>query len=54
MAMRIQRAPAALVLSDNLFHDHDLVPQLAASNGSSLGATVYAYPRWGACLTWRS
>jgi glucose-1-phosphate thymidylyltransferase len=32
------------VLGDNLFHGHDLVPQLAASNGSSTGATVYAYP----------
>ena len=28
----------------NLFHGHDLVPQLAISNGSRLGATVYAYP----------
>jgi glucose-1-phosphate thymidylyltransferase len=37
-------APAALVLGDNLFHGHDLVPQLAVSNGSSQGATVYAYP----------
>jgi glucose-1-phosphate thymidylyltransferase len=37
-------APAALVLGDNLFHGHDLVPQLAASNGSGRGATVYAYP----------
>jgi glucose-1-phosphate thymidylyltransferase len=37
-------APAALVLGDNLFHGHDLVPQLAASNGSGGGATVYAYP----------
>ena len=37
-------APAALVLGDNLFHGHDLVPQLAASNGSAAGATVYAYP----------
>ena len=37
-------APAALVLGDNLFHGHDLVPQLAASNGSVQGATVYAYP----------
>ena len=37
-------APAALVLGDNLFHGHDLVPQLAASNGSTRGATVYAYP----------
>ena len=37
-------APAALVLGDNLFHGHDLVPQLVASNGSDQGATVYAYP----------
>ena len=33
-------APAALVLGDNLFHGHDLVPQLQASTG----ATVFAYP----------
>ncbi|MFO7630392.1 MAG: glucose-1-phosphate thymidylyltransferase RfbA [Prochlorococcaceae cyanobacterium] len=37
-------APAALVLGDNLFHGHDLVPQLAASNGTKAGATVFAYP----------
>jgi glucose-1-phosphate thymidylyltransferase len=37
-------APAALVLGDNLFHGHDLVPQLAACNGSVSGATVFAYP----------
>jgi glucose-1-phosphate thymidylyltransferase len=37
-------APAALVLGDNLFHGHDLVPQLASSNGEAPGATVYAYP----------
>lgn len=37
-------SPAALVLGDNLFHGHDLVPQLAVSNGASQGATVYAYP----------
>ncbi len=37
-------APAALVLGDNLFHGHDLVPQLALSSGSAQGATVYAYP----------
>ena len=37
-------APAALVLGDNLFHGHDLVPQLAVSNGSGRGATVFAYP----------
>jgi glucose-1-phosphate thymidylyltransferase len=40
----LSRAPAALVLGDNLFHGHDLVPQLMASNGSSAGATVFAYP----------
>ena len=37
-------APAALVLGDNLFHGHDLVPQLQASNGDPSGATVFAYP----------
>jgi len=37
-------APAALVLGDNLFHGHDLVPQLQASNGGDEGATVFAYP----------
>ena len=37
-------APAALVLGDNLFHGHDLIAQLAMSNGSNHGATVYAYP----------
>jgi len=37
-------APAALVLGDNLFHGHDLSPQLQASNGSSDGAKVFAYP----------
>jgi glucose-1-phosphate thymidylyltransferase len=37
-------APAALVLGDNLFHGHDLVPQLSGSNHSLSGATVFAYP----------
>jgi glucose-1-phosphate thymidylyltransferase len=45
-------SPAALVLGDNLFHGHDLVPQLQASNGGVAGtnpgeitgATVFAYP----------
>jgi glucose-1-phosphate thymidylyltransferase len=37
-------APAALVLGDNLFHGHDLVPQLEACNGGGSGATVFAYP----------
>jgi len=36
--------PAALVLGDNLFHGHDLVPQLQACNGPGSGATVFAYP----------
>jgi glucose-1-phosphate thymidylyltransferase len=37
-------SPAALVLGDNLFHGHDLIPQLQGSNSSSQGATVFAYP----------
>ena len=37
-------APAALVLGDNLFHGHDLVPQLVRSDGRADGATVFAYP----------
>jgi glucose-1-phosphate thymidylyltransferase len=37
-------ASAALVLGDNLFHGHDLVPQLEACNGGGSGATVFAYP----------
>jgi glucose-1-phosphate thymidylyltransferase len=40
----LEDRPAALVLGDNLFHGHDLVPQLQASNGPSSGATVFAYP----------
>jgi glucose-1-phosphate thymidylyltransferase len=36
--------PASLVLGDNLFHGHDLIPQLQASNGPMAGATVFAYP----------
>ena len=36
-------APAALVLGDNLFHGHDLSPQLQSLNGSQAGATVFAY-----------
>ena len=34
---------AALVLGDNLFHGHDLSPQLQGINGEQLGATVFAY-----------
>jgi glucose-1-phosphate thymidylyltransferase len=36
--------PAALVLGDNLFHGHDLIPQLQSCNSSAEGATVFAYP----------
>jgi glucose-1-phosphate thymidylyltransferase len=36
-------SPAALVLGDNLFHGHDLAPQLLSSNSSQAGATVFAY-----------
>ena len=36
--------PAALILGDNLFHGHDLVPQLITSCNENLGATVFAYP----------
>ena len=37
-------SPVALVLGDNLFHGHDLVLQLQASNQQQQGATVFAYP----------
>ena len=37
-------APAALVLGYNLFHGHDLSPQLQGCNGDRAGATVFAYP----------
>ncbi len=37
-------APVALILGDNIFYGHDLSPQLLASNRSSQGATLFAYP----------
>jgi glucose-1-phosphate thymidylyltransferase len=37
-------ASAALVLGDNLFHGHDLIPQLQNCNQREEGATVFAYP----------
>ena len=37
-------APAALVLGDNLFHGHDLVPQLQHCTADHKGAKVFAYP----------
>jgi glucose-1-phosphate thymidylyltransferase len=36
-------SPAALVLGDNLFHGHDLVPQLKRSNQQAHGAMVFVY-----------
>jgi glucose-1-phosphate thymidylyltransferase len=43
-AQFLDGAPAALVLGDNLFHGHDLVPQLQNSNAREVGCTVFAYP----------
>ena len=37
-------APAALVLGDNLFHGHELIPQLQAATTRPDGGTVFAYP----------
>ena len=37
-------APAALVLGDNLFHGHELIPQLQSGCERREGATVFAYP----------
>ena len=37
-------SPAALVLGDNLFHGHDLVPQLVSSDQRDQEASVFAYP----------
>ncbi|MCS5692059.1 glucose-1-phosphate thymidylyltransferase RfbA [Cyanobium sp. FGCU-6] len=40
----LEGAPAALVLGDNLFHGHDLIPQLQSGCQRTEGATVFAYP----------
>ena len=37
-------ASAALVLGDNLFHGHELIPQLQAATTRLDGGTVFAYP----------
>ncbi len=34
---------AALILGDNIFYGHDLVPQLVEANQRTSGATVFAY-----------
>ena len=36
--------PAALVLGDNLFHGHELIPQLQSASSRLGGGTVFAYP----------
>jgi len=36
--------PVALVLGDNLFHGHELIPQLQSAAAQALGGTVFAYP----------
>lgn len=36
--------PAALVLGDNLFHGHELIPQLRAAADRPEGGTIFAYP----------
>ena len=40
----LANAPAALVLGDNLFHGHELIPQLRTAANNPQGATVFAYP----------
>lgn len=37
-------SPTALVLGDNLFHGHELIPQLQAATNRPDGGTVFAYP----------
>jgi len=36
--------PCCLILGDNIFHGHDLVPSLQRAAASAGGATVFAYP----------
>ena len=36
--------PVALVLGDNLFHGHELIPQLQSAAAQVSGGTVFAYP----------
>jgi glucose-1-phosphate thymidylyltransferase len=39
----VGKDPSALVLGDNIFYGHDLVPMLRAADGQKDGATVFAY-----------
>ncbi|APV49090.1 glucose-1-phosphate thymidylyltransferase [Betaproteobacteria bacterium GR16-43] len=36
--------PSCLILGDNIFHGHDLGESLQRANGTTSGATVFAYP----------
>ena len=40
----LQSRPSALILGDNIFYGHDLVPLLRAADATQDGATVFAYP----------
>ena len=40
----VGRDAVALVLGDNIFHGHDLVPMLRRAAARESGATVFAYP----------
>lgn len=39
----IGRDPSALILGDNIFYGHDLVPQLRRASARANGASVFAY-----------
>jgi glucose-1-phosphate thymidylyltransferase len=40
----LQSHPSALILGDNIFYGHELVPLLRAADEAREGATVFAYP----------
>jgi glucose-1-phosphate thymidylyltransferase len=40
----LKEQSSALILGDNIFYGHELVPLLRAANASDEGATVFAYP----------